>query len=256
MDKEEPVENLVTWVFEEGTFVPEAKITEEGTYPIISDYLGTPVQAFDSDGNQVWERELDIYGNARHGDNTFCPFTWQGQYFDEETGLAYNRFRYYNPETGVYISKDPIGLAGSNPNIYAYVNDSNKWVDPLGLAKRAGNTSFVPDALHPNTVTPDNPGGIYEIEATGTHRGDKMALYKEAGLKESFSDDYVAHHVSYDPETNTMQMQLVKTDDHAMSHVGGVNDFNEHHGIDKYNTEASKEKAKQANMKKGAVKCK
>jgi hypothetical protein len=50
-----------------------------------------------------------------------------------ETGLYYNRFRYYNPETGLYISQDPIGLAGNNPNFYAYTFDSNSEVDPFGL---------------------------------------------------------------------------------------------------------------------------
>ncbi|MEM0942230.1 MAG: RHS repeat-associated core domain-containing protein, partial [Bacteroidota bacterium] len=144
IDKEEPVENLVTWVFEEGTFVPEAKITEEGTYPIISDYLGTPVLAFDGDGNQVWERELDIYGNPRIGDNTFCPFLYQGQYYDEETGLAYNRFRYYNPETGLYISKDPLDIRGGMPNNYSYVANSRIQIDPFGLMAKP--SSFFTDS--------------------------------------------------------------------------------------------------------------
>ena len=47
--------------------------------------------------------------------------------------MYYNRFRYYDPEAGVYISQDPIGLAGDNPNIYAYVKDTNIWIDPWGL---------------------------------------------------------------------------------------------------------------------------
>ena len=44
-----------------------------------------------------------------------------GQYEDVETGLYYNRFRYYNPESGLYISQDPIRLERNNPNFYAYV---------------------------------------------------------------------------------------------------------------------------------------
>ncbi|WP_438712368.1 DUF6531 domain-containing protein [Aquimarina muelleri] len=132
-DKEEPTTNLITWVFDEGTFVPSAKITEDGTFSIISDYLGTPILSFDENGKKVWERELDIYGKVRKGDNRFVPFLYQGQYFDEETELAYNRFRYYSPDTGSYISQDPIGLAGNNPNFYAYVWDSNSWVDVFGL---------------------------------------------------------------------------------------------------------------------------
>ncbi|WP_390894683.1 RHS repeat-associated core domain-containing protein [Porphyromonas endodontalis] len=60
-------------------------------------------------------------------------FLFQGQYFDEETDLCYDRYRCYDPDSGNYISQDPIGLAGSNPNIYAYVRDTNGWIDPLGL---------------------------------------------------------------------------------------------------------------------------
>ena len=62
-----------------------------------------------------------------------CPFRYQGQYEDSETGLYYNRFRYYSPDSGSYISQDPIGLAGGNPTLYGYVSDSNTEVDPLGL---------------------------------------------------------------------------------------------------------------------------
>ncbi|MCO6565730.1 MAG: AHH domain-containing protein [Apibacter sp.] len=61
------------------------------------------------------------------------PSRQPGQYEDVETGLYYNRFRYYDSNTGTYISQDPIGLAGNNPNFYAYVHDSNAWVDPFGL---------------------------------------------------------------------------------------------------------------------------
>lgn len=71
-----------------------------------------------------------------------CPFRYQGQYFDEETDLCYNRFRYYSPETGTYISQDPIGLAGNNPNIYAYVSDTNGWVDSLGLLNEFGIAGY------------------------------------------------------------------------------------------------------------------
>ncbi len=60
------------------------------------------------------------------------PFRYQGQYYDEETNLCYNRFRYYNPESGTYISKDPIGLAGGFA-LYAYVKDVNRFVDIFGL---------------------------------------------------------------------------------------------------------------------------
>jgi RHS repeat-associated protein len=61
-----------------------------------------------------------------------------GQYFDDETGLHYNWHRFYDPETGRYISADPIGLDGG-VNLYAYVsNDPVNWIDPLGLFEYYG----------------------------------------------------------------------------------------------------------------------
>ncbi|WP_316931127.1 RHS repeat-associated core domain-containing protein [Porphyromonas gulae] len=126
-------ENVTTWLFEEGTFVPAAKIVGDKSYSIITDYLGTPTHAFDCNGAKVWERNLDIYGKIRTGNSTFVPFLYQGQYWDEETDLCYNRFRYYNPSSGTYISQDLIRLAGGNPNIYAYVSDTNNRIDLFAL---------------------------------------------------------------------------------------------------------------------------
>ena len=121
-------------MFEEGSFVPTARITDRGSQSIVTDYLGTPVEAYNEDGNKVWEREIDIYGRIRKENLTnFVPFLCQGQYVDVETGLAYNRFRYYDPSIGSYISQDPIGLSGWNPTLYGYVHDTNSWVDILGL---------------------------------------------------------------------------------------------------------------------------
>ena len=81
-------------------------------------------------------RELDLYGNAIAGDSSFIPFLYQGQYYDEEIGLAYNRFRYYSPDSGTYISQDPIGLAGGLA-FYRYVMDCKGWIDPWGLSSAA-----------------------------------------------------------------------------------------------------------------------
>ena len=92
-------ENLVTCVFNDG-FVLSAKITGEGNYSIISDYLGTPVEAYDEDRKRVWSAEIDIFGRVYEftGEKDFIPFRYQGQYEDAEIGLYYNRFRYYDPE--------------------------------------------------------------------------------------------------------------------------------------------------------------
>ena len=135
MQSEEPVENLVTWVYEEGSYVPVAKIQNGERYTIISDYIGRPVEAYNSYGNVVWQADYDIYGDLRNikGIRDFIPFRQLGQYEDDETRLYYNRFRYYDPRIGNYISQDPIRLAGNNPTLYGYVAEPNGWVDPFGL---------------------------------------------------------------------------------------------------------------------------
>jgi len=138
---DEPVENLVTWVYEEGSYVPVAKIQDGERYTVISDYMGRPVEAYNSYGTIVWQGDYDIYGNLRNrkGIRDFIPFRQLGQYEDDETGLYYNRFRYYDPRTGNYISQDPIRLAGNNPTLYGYVGDCNEFVDILGLKCKSPN---------------------------------------------------------------------------------------------------------------------
>lgn len=136
-DGTEKPEGLVTWVNDGTSFTPVAKVTDGERYTIVHDYLGTPTQAYDSKGELVWEMLLDVYGRVAecHGDRTLVPFRYQGQYEDEDTGLYYNRFRYYSPDMGMYISSDPIGLAGNNPTLYGYVEDVNLLNDILGLSK-------------------------------------------------------------------------------------------------------------------------
>lgn len=241
---QEPAENVTTWLFEQGTFVPCGKITDGKHYSIIADYLGTPTRMYDENGTKVWDCRLDIYGKVANfeGDSlSDCPFRYQGQYEDSETGLYYNRFRYYDPDSGNYLSKDPIGLNGGM-QLYGYVHDTNNWLDPLGLAE---HITFPSGTLHPQTVKPDNPTGTYKIQATGYHHNDKVALYEAAGLKESFdSSKWISHHVSYDPKTNEMTMQLVDINPHTKTdHIGGVKDFEDHHKT-KYNTEQASKKAK------------
>ncbi len=128
-------DDIMTWVFEEDSFTPMAKIKGNKRYSLVSDHLGTPIRAYTDTGDKVWERELDSFGNARMtvGDAGFCNYLYPGQLLDIETGLAYNRFRYYDPSVGNYISQDPIGLAGNNPTLYGYVPDPTIWLDVFGL---------------------------------------------------------------------------------------------------------------------------
>jgi RHS repeat-associated protein len=91
---------------------------------------------FDETGVQTWGAELDIFGSVKNllGDRNDCPFRYPGQYEDCEIGLYYNRFRYYDPEVGGYVSQDPIGLLGKNPTLYGFVKDSNNSIDEFGLS--------------------------------------------------------------------------------------------------------------------------
>jgi len=148
--KTEPTSNLTTWVYEEGSFVPSCKITERGVYSIISDYLGRPTQAFDKDDKLVWSGEYDIYGKIKMlvGNKRSIPFRQLGQYEDFETELYYNRYRYYDFNTGAYISRDPIELEGNNLNLYAYVWDSNNWIDVFGLSGATNLHHTIPREIY------------------------------------------------------------------------------------------------------------
>jgi len=90
---------------------------------------------FDDAGREVWGADIDAYGELRNlrGERAGCPFRWPGQYEDGETGLYYNRFRFYDPSAGQYLRQDPIRLLGG-PRLYGYVHDPLAWLDVLGLS--------------------------------------------------------------------------------------------------------------------------
>ncbi len=124
----------ITWVFDPESFAPAARLQGDQRHAIITDHLGAPTAMLDAAGRVAWSASIGIYGDLRHvvGDKQACPFRWPGQYEDEETGLYYNRFRYYDPESGEYASQDPARLIGGTA-FHGYVRDPLKFVDPLGL---------------------------------------------------------------------------------------------------------------------------
>ncbi|OUO74642.1 RHS family protein [Bacteroides sp. An269] len=161
---QKPAEDITTWVFEADTFVPAAKIQEGKQYSIVSDYLGTPIQMYDGQGNKTWDCTLDIYGKViaiDKGTEFDCPFRFQGQYADEETGLYYNRFRYYLPNLGGYLTKDPIGILGKNPTLYSYVSNTNHYIDCNGL--------HIANAIYTNSQGISGEVGSFSSIRNGTH---------------------------------------------------------------------------------------
>ncbi|MUF08214.1 type IV secretion protein Rhs, partial [Pseudomonas sp. CCM 7893] len=118
------------------------------------DHLGTPQELTNPDGEIVWSAHYRAYGQiARLDVNTVSnPLRFQGQYFDPESGLHYNRHRYYNPDNGRYLTPDPVKLAGGL-NGYQYVPNPTGWVDPLGLNTCPGKDGCKPAAGAENPLT-------------------------------------------------------------------------------------------------------
>lgn len=144
-----------------------------------NDNLGTPQTLTDTEGKVVWLANYNSFGaisieKEEVGNNLRLP----GQYYDEETGLHYNWHRYYEPETGRYLSPDPMGLEGGM-NLFSYVDGNPvNWVDPWGLSPRpAGvlNTQGLhwrgPATSHYNThVTDGCLGAACQGEKVGFAR--------------------------------------------------------------------------------------
>ncbi|WP_423257803.1 RHS repeat domain-containing protein [Enterobacter asburiae] len=107
-----------------------------GVYHYVCDHLGTPLELRDVRGGVVWSAMLRSYGQVHHADTAGInqPLRFQGQYHDGESGLYYNRHRYYDPGVGRYLSPDPVGLDGGL-NLYSYVPNPLQYIDPLGLCK-------------------------------------------------------------------------------------------------------------------------
>jgi RHS repeat-associated protein len=106
-------------------------------------HLGTPIALINQSGLIDWAVELDPWGNVLNEFNPNeidQPIRMQGQQIDRESGLFYNRHRYYDPQMGRYITQDPIGLNGGI-NLYGYVGNPNQWIDPLGLLGNCPNNN-------------------------------------------------------------------------------------------------------------------
>ena len=100
---------------------------------------GMPELLTDAEGQKAWEGINSPWGKLLRESSQRMPVVqqnlrMQGQYLDRETGLHYNLFRYYDPDSGRFTQQDPIGLAGGI-NLYQYAPNALGWVDPWGLSK-------------------------------------------------------------------------------------------------------------------------
>jgi len=114
-------------------------------YWFTSDLNGAPLEVSNDQGKLVWSGHYQLFGEVkRQTTESFLrdlrtetidqPLRYAGQFADNETGLHYNLFRYYDPQVGRFTTQDPIGLRGGL-NLYSYAPNPLSWIDPLGLAK-------------------------------------------------------------------------------------------------------------------------
>ena len=166
MVQEQRGKDVATYVYEPNGYVPLARIhrgipdqiahpppddrysdrSRNDTLYFHTDSAGIPDQLQAKDGEIVWTSTLTSWGatvdetssfnqagEIRHGSQILQNLRLQGQYLDRETGLHFNTFRFYDPDTGRFISNDPIGLRGGE-NLQLYAVSPTGWIDPLGLA--------------------------------------------------------------------------------------------------------------------------
>lgn len=149
----------VQYLYEDSSFVPLAQYINSSAgkvalitaseekevpklYHYVCDQIGTPQLLMNQSQQVVWEAEAKAWGETKvtttHAeDGVINNHRFQGQYYDSESDLHYNTFRYYDPELGRFISQDPIGLVGGI-NLYQYAPNPVEWMDPLGWIEEFG----------------------------------------------------------------------------------------------------------------------
>ena len=143
-----------SYIYEPYSFRPLVQISNGEIYHYHLDQVGAPQELTDKQGEIAWRVVYRTYGSVvtEETERIENSVRFQGQYFDSESGLHYNRHRYYHPGIGRFTSQDPIGLDGGD-HLYEYVPSPTVWVDPLGLVtEKIGNApKNAPDFI----VTPN-----------------------------------------------------------------------------------------------------
>ncbi|TLG14409.1 RHS repeat-associated core domain-containing protein [Nocardia cyriacigeorgica] len=151
--------STLQWSYRPGTYAPITEtVKHEGKIPDLSafatDLVGTPVQLLDPSIPRVRGfATSDWWGRTTwHGEQS--PLRFPGQIHDIESGLHHNHHRVFDPETGGYLTSDPLGLAPS-PNPRSYPHNPTVWSDPLGLMCQNANQQTSPATVSENeTISP------------------------------------------------------------------------------------------------------
>jgi RHS repeat-associated protein len=175
------------------------------------DHIGTPYMMTDELGDVVWEATYKAWGETQQviakasqaaGIAPANPLRFQGQQEDAETGLHYNRHRYYDPSVGRYISTDPIKLAGGL-NLHQYAPSPSQWTDALGLSSSGCHGKAVI-----RQYAPDDEGdrfGHYTITTLGS--GGKVSSHQVIT-----SDDYSHTKISHDTSGLGLPVHTINVD--------------------------------------------
>ncbi len=157
-------------------------------YYLVADQRGAPVAALDGEGRKVWSARLEPYGLADveggggGGEGGFeLSLRLAGQFCDAETGLYYNRFRYYCPELGRYMEEDPAGTGGG-VNLYAYTSGPLVQFDPRGL-----DCEHCKSKEHSTEQCPNKKGAKRFPDKPGD-----PAYARKGAAKDSHPDEYDA----------------------------------------------------------------
>jgi RHS repeat-associated protein len=126
------------------------------------------IEITDEEGNIAWQAHYKAWGEAKEviskaaGKGGFRnPIRFQGQYFDHETGLHYNRFRYYDPGIWRFIPKDPIGFKGGI-NVFQYAPSPVEWIDPFGLVSHPNNSMATTSPSHRYVIVDTTTGELHK----------------------------------------------------------------------------------------------
>lgn len=174
-----------SYLYEPGTFKPLALLKGKGkeaqVYYYQLDHLGTPQELTNAHGGICWSARYKAYGNLAVLDIAAVdnPLRFQGQYYDQETGLHYNRYRYYNPTVGRYMTPDPIKLAGGLNN-YQYTKNPVGYIDPLGLNALCPDTKGLDRTIFNQKVEHFKN----HIETPGQYKKWKKQLMEQENMTE------------------------------------------------------------------------
>ncbi|EKT4565738.1 RHS domain-containing protein, partial [Pseudomonas putida] len=165
MLREESPAKSILYLYEPGSYAPLARVDqaegeEQKLYYFHTDQIGTPIELTNSEGEIVWQATYRSWGSVEQlvVSEVEQNIRFQGQYFDCESSLHYNTFRFYDPEVGRFVNQDPIGLLGG-ANLYSYGVNPISWIDPWGWSAKPSHSPDVAKWL--------DKGGSVHMEIDG-----------------------------------------------------------------------------------------